>query len=222
MIKALIFDLDDTLYYEKEYVLGGFKEVCSYLSMKYCIDSKELYDKCEKILSTYGRGKIFNILCSEYNLKEDVLNLVEIYRNSKPELDLYEDSKYILALAEQRKINLGIITDGCAKVQWNKIKSLNLETIVDKIIVTDDYGEGFGKPNKRSYIDIMNYFNVIGNECIYIGDNPKKDFIGAKELGFKTIRIIREQGDHILDKVDKEYEADFIINDLKRIEKLLF
>lgn len=221
MIKVLVFDLDDTLYYEKEYVLGGFKEVCSYLSMKYYIDFNELYEKCEKILNTYGRGKIFDILCNEYNFKEDVLNLVEIYRDSKSELDLYEDSKYILELAKQRKINLGIITDGCAKVQWNKIKALNLDSIIDKIIVTDDYGQGFGKPNKRSYIEIMNSFNVKGDECVYVGDNPKKDFIGARELGFKTIRIIREKGDHVLDKVDKEYEADFIIYNLKELLKFI-
>lgn len=222
MFKVLVFDLDDTLYYEKEYVLGGFKEVCNYLSMKYYIDFKELYDKCEKILNVYGRGKIFDLLCNEYNIKEDVINLVEIYRNLRPKLELYEDSKYILEFAKKRKINLGLITDGYAKVQWNKIKALKLDCVIDKIIVTDDYGQGFGKPNKRAYIEMMNYFNSDGYESIYVGDNPNKDFISAKELGFKTIRIIREQGDHILDKVDKEYEADFIINDLKKIEKLLF
>lgn len=222
MFKVLVFDLDDTLYYEKEYVLGGFKEVCNYLSMKYYIDFKELYDKCEKILNVYGRGKIFDLLCNEYNIKEDVINLVEIYRNLRPKLELYEDSKYILEFAKKRKINLGLITDGYAKVQWNKIKALKLDCVIDKIIVTDDYGQGFGKPNKRAYIEMMNYFNADGYESIYVGDNPNKDFISAKELGFKTIRIIREQGDHILDKVDKEYEADFIINDLKKIEKLLF
>lgn len=66
-------------------------------------------------------------------------------------------------------------------VQWNKIKGLDIESLVDRIIVTDDMGMEFWKPDKRSYLDMIEYFNVAKNECIYIGDNPNKDFIGAKE-----------------------------------------
>lgn len=221
MIKALIFDLDDTLYYEKEYVLGAFKEVAYYLGNKYKKDKEKLYIRMKEILESLGRGKIFNIICEENNFNEDIKDLVNVYRNSKPKLKLYEDSKELLIWAREKEYKLGIITDGCSKVQWNKIDALNIRKLVDKIIVTDDLGKEFWKPHKKSYMNMINYFNINENECIYVGDNPNKDFIGAKELGIKTIRIIRKNGDYIKTFLDEEHEADINIKNLLELRKLL-
>lgn len=221
MIKVLIFDLDDTLYYEKEYVLGAFKEVAYYLGNKYGENEEKLYIRMKEILEDLGRGKIFNIICEENNFNEDIKNLVNIYRSSKPKLDFYEDSKEFLSWARKHGYKLGIITDGCNKVQWNKIKGLGIEELVDKIIVTDDLGKEFWKPHEKSYLDMMKYFNINKDECMYIGDNPNKDFIGAKGLGIKTTRIIRESGDHIKTFLGKEYEADFNIMNFSELEKFI-
>ncbi len=83
-----------------------------------------------------------------------------------------------------------------------------------KIIVTDDYGVGYGKPHEKSYKEMLEYFNVEPSECIYIGDNPNKDFVRAKELGMKTIRIIHEFGDHINDEVSIDFEAELVFKKL--------
>jgi len=221
MIKALIFDLDDTLYYEKEYVIGAFKEVVYYLGNKYDENKEKLFVRMKEILEDLGRGNIFNIICEENNFNEDINYLVNIYRNSNPKLELYEDSKEFLIWARKQGYKLGIITDGCSKVQWNKIKGLDIEDLVDKIIVTDDLGKEFWKPHEKSYLDMMKYFTIDKSECIYIGDNPNKDFIGARELGIKTIRIIREKGDHIKTFLEKEYEADINIRNLLELKEVL-
>ena len=210
--KLYIFDLDDTLYYEKEFVLGAFMHVCEYLGEKYKVDSQLLFYRMIEILNTEGRGNIFDVICSEYGFEEKIEKLVDIYRSANPKLKLYEDSEAFINRLKEKGISIGIITDGCSKVQWNKIKSLGLESKVDKIIVTDDYGDGFEKPNQRSYTDMIKYFNVKPYECVYIGDNPKKDFVGAKALNINTIRIKRDRGDHINDIVSFDYEADLIIN----------
>lgn len=222
MIKALIFDLDDTLYYEKEYVLGAFKEVAHYLGNKYVKSEENLYNRMKEILEELGRGIIFNIICEENNFNEDVEKLVNIYRDSKPTLKLYDDSKELLIWARRQGYKIGIITDGCSVVQWNKIKGLKLENLVDKIIVTDDLGKEFWKPHKKSYLNMLEYFNIKKDECMYIGDNPNKDFIGAKKLGIKTVRIIRENGDHIKTLLSEEYEADFNIINLLELKDLLY
>lgn len=221
MIKALVFDLDDTLYYEKEYVYEGFRTVSEYLESKYHLDKSELYHKMIKILDKDGRGKIFNIICEEYGINEDIKSLVEVYRNTDPSLKLYTDSEEIISYAHHNNIKMGIITDGCAKVQWKKINALKLNSIVDKIIVTDDYGLEFWKPHERSYLEIAKYFNINPDECIYVGDNPVKDFIGARKCGYKTIRIIREKGDHIHKSLSDEYEADIKISSLLEIKKYI-
>lgn len=221
MNKYFIFDLDDTLYYEKTYVLEALKNVCIYIGKKYNRNIDELYKECIEILHKSGRGKIFNILCDNNGFKEDISELVSIYRSTEPELELYLDSIEFIECLKNKNIKIGIITDGCSKVQWNKIRALGLDSTIDKIIVTNDYGEGYSKPHKKSYIDIVNYFNAKPQECIYIGDNPIKDFIGAKEVGMKTIRIIRENGEHIDKKVTLEYEADNIITNLLELKGYL-
>lgn len=221
MIKALIFDLDDTLYYEKEYVLGAFREVAYYLGNKYGKNAEKIYIRMKEILETLGRGKIFNIICEENNFNEDIKQLVNIYRDSKPILELYHDSKEILIWARRQGYKLGIITDGCSEVQWNKIKGLYIEELVDRIIVTDDFGREFWKPHEKSYLDMIKNFDIHKNECMYIGDNPNKDFIGARQIGIKTIRIIREKGDHIKTFLEKEYEADLNIYNLLELKDIL-
>ncbi|MEW9093550.1 MAG: HAD-IA family hydrolase [Clostridiaceae bacterium] len=214
MIKAVIFDLDDTLYNERDFVYGGFREVARYLSLKYNLKEEEIFKIMIEILNELGRGKIFNTICDKYNLKEDISELVKIYRETIPKLFLYEDGEYILNKLKG-KYKLGIITDGKASVQWNKIKALNLEKYVDKIIVTDDYGKEFCKPNEFVFKEMTKHFNLKGEECVYIGDNPNKDFIGARKVGFKTIRVIRDMGDHMKTFLSKEYEADIEIKNLK-------
>lgn len=220
MIKAVIFDLDDTLYNEREFVYGGFKEVCSYLAEKHNLNCDELFNETIHILNLEGRGKIFNIICEKYEIYEDIKKLVGIYRGALPQIKLYKDSIYILnRLKENYKI--GLITDGMASVQWNKIKCLGIEHSFDKIVVTDDHGREYWKPHEFSYREMLNNFNCKSCEVVYVGDNPHKDFIGARKVGLCTVRIIREFGDHMKTKLTEEYEADYEIKDLRELEELL-
>ncbi|MBE6044711.1 MAG: HAD family hydrolase [Clostridium thermopalmarium] len=216
MIKLVAFDLDDTLYNEKEFVFGAFKEVAKHLSIKYNLCSESLYEDMVAVLKKYGRGKIFNIICKKYDIDEDIMALVQIYRNSKPRLNLYKDSIEILDKLKD-KYKLGLITDGLASVQWNKIRSLNIEDNFDKIIVTDDLGKKYWKPNTLAFNIMKDSFKLSSKECIYIGDNPNKDFIGAKAAGYNTIRIIRKYGDYVHLRLDEEYEADYEVKSLKDI-----
>lgn len=220
MIKLLIFDLDDTLYNEFQFVQNGFEEVAKYLSNKYVIDNEKLYSAMLELLKKHSRGAIFDKLCEKYNFNEEVMKLVEIYRNAKDKFELYEDAREVLTKL-QYNYKLGIITDGKASVQWNKIKCLDIEKYFDKIIVTDDFGREYWKPNEYAYKKMLQYFNCKPDEAIYIGDNPVKDFIGARKVGIFTARIIREQGDNMKLEAAKGYEADFTIRNLKEILNII-
>lgn len=216
MIKLIAFDLDDTLYNEKDFVFGAFKEVANYLACKYNFNSDALYEDMITILHKEGRGKIFNLICEKYKINEDIKALVQVYRNSKPKLKLYEDSLKVLNILKGN-YKLGLVTDGLASVQWNKIRLLDLEKYFDNIIVTDDLGSEYWKPHLLPFKNMADKFNLLPKECIYIGDNPHKDFIGAKKLGYKTIRIHRETGDHISVKLNQEYEAHYNIKVLEEL-----
>ncbi|KHD38334.1 hydrolase [Clostridium acetobutylicum] len=220
MIKAVVFDLDDTLYNEMDFVKEGFRCVSTYLSNKYNMDKDKLLNEILDILKAHGRGKIFNIICDRYKFNEDVASLVEIYRNSKSRLTVYSDAKEILDCFKD-KYKLGIITDGKASVQWNKINSLGIKNYFDKIIVTDDFGFEFWKPNEFAFKEIIKALKCEAKEAVYVGDNPNKDFIGARKVGLYTIRIIREFGDNMSLNAKKGYEADTSIKSLLELPNII-
>ena len=211
--KVYIFDLDDTLYNEREYVKQAFSNVANYLVGYSDKDSEYFYSSIIKALEQDGRGRIFNRIIDENKLVEgehiSVNRLVDVYRDTKPVLSLYDDAKVLIhTLRQDREIRLGIITDGCSRVQHNKIDGLGIVPLFDKIIVTDDLENG-AKPSAIPYqIFLDTYRDVKPCECVYIGDNPTKDFVGAKALGMYTIRIVREFGDNMKLVVDDELEAD--------------
>ncbi|WP_294182005.1 HAD family hydrolase [uncultured Clostridium sp.] len=219
-MKAVIFDLDDTLYREINFVNGAFRCVCRYLSLQYGISFKKLYKDTIDIFYRYGRGRVFNLLCKEYKVNENVNKLVKIYRNSLPYIELYEDA--LTFFRDYRyKYKFGIITDGKASVQWNKIKLLNLEKYMDGIIVTDDYGRKYWKPSSFAYLKLLRKFKCKAQNSVYVGDNPYKDFIGARDIGMNTVRVIRQSGEYIDTFLDSCHEADCNINSLNKLEYVI-
>ena len=61
----------------------------------------------------------------------------------------------------------------------------------------------------------MDDLGLYGKECLYIGDNPKKDFYGARKLGWKTVHVKRTGGVYTDEAAaGAEWEADFEIKDL--------
>ncbi|NMA84917.1 MAG: HAD family hydrolase [Epulopiscium sp.] len=219
MIKVVLFDLDDTLYNERDFVYSGFMAVAKYISEKHGLCIEEVYEKILDIFYKKGRGRIFNILCEMYSIEEDIHTLVGIYRETKPSIELYEDARYILDKLKG-DYQLGIITDGKNTVQWSKIKALGIERYMDKIIVTDDHGRDYWKPSEKPYQAMLEYFGGDPKEFVYIGDNPHKDFISCKKLGMHTVRVIRELGDHMQVCLGDQYEADYNVNTLYELESI--
>ena len=220
MIRFLIFDLDDTLYNERQFVYSGYEQVANYLCNKYNLNSQEVYENMLDILIENGRNNLFNKICYKFRLNQDIGELVDVYRKTKPVINLYDDAIKLLD-DTKGKYGLGIITDGESRVQWNKIEALGIERYFDKIIVTDDIGKDYWKPSEKPYKEIVEYFGGIPKDYIFIGDNPNKDFISAKKLGMHTIRIIRDVGDYMETFLGEEYEANYTIFSLEEVKYVI-
>ena len=223
-IKAFVFDLDYTLYDEIQFFNSGMKDVSEYVSKKFNIPANEVYEFCMESVKKEGRGKTYNHLCEEYNLEEDPMNLVEVYRSTRPKLQLYEEAKEVLSLLKNEGKLIGVITDGNAVVQEAKVRLLGLFEIIDALVLPDALvinGEThLTKPNPVVYEECLKKLGVKPEEAVYIGDNPSKDFWGAKKIGMKTIQVIREDGMFMRKEApSKEYEADESVKDLRDIFK---
>jgi putative hydrolase of the HAD superfamily len=195
-IKAFLFDLDDTLYSELDFVHGGFRAVADYMARTHNLDRKLVLNNLVKILSEQGRGKIFDLFLNHHDLwtAERVKTMLFIYRTHIPSLTLHVDVQPAFARLRKQGLSLGIITDGLASVQQRKIQALNLPGLVDQIICTDELGPDCGKPSPIAFQLALDLLHVRPEEAVYVGDNPTKDFKGANSLGLFTIRVKRPQG----------------------------
>src|SRR5699024_7472761 len=129
MIKAVVFDLDDTLISEEEYIISGFEHIASFLSYKLFIKQKDLFDNLIK-LYTKSSKNVFNRLYEIYELEytdEDIITLINEYRNHKPTIRFYDDVLLNIKKLNDKNIKLGIITDGFKESQRNKISALNAD-----------------------------------------------------------------------------------------------
>jgi len=222
MIKLVIFDLDDTLYPEIEFVKSGFKTVAKVISQDFGFETSKIYSLLEEAFEV-DRKYVFNRVLANLKIyNEDYLSrLISIYRTHKPEIHLYKDAEDILPYLKT-EFKLGLITDGLTITQMNKLKALKIENYFKNIIYTGEKGDNYKKPSVLPFIEMLNKFCIQPKEAVYIGDNVEKDFKGSKELGMISIRIFRNDGIYKNSiAYDKNYEPDYIINSLFEIKHLL-
>lgn len=222
-IKAILFDLDDTLYEEKQFVKSGFIKVAEFIKYKFKINEKDFYKTLIDIYNDGSRGNIFNLALKRVNIifdKNIIHSMVKLYREHDPKIKLDKDIKLLL-LRLKEIYSLGVITDGYFEVQKKKVQALKLGELLDSVIYTDKYGKEYWKPNVLCYKLALEEFRVSPGEAIYIGSDPYKDFIGAKRIGIPTVRILQPGREHSEVKLTKEYEADYEIRKLHEITNVL-
>ena len=192
-VMLIVLDLDDTLYLERDYVRSGFHAVGKWVSEK--VGIRGFFEDAWGFFEKGERGTIFDrVLESRDLLKQKlVLQMVEIYRSHDPDIHFLPDAQAFLQRTE--KNNLALITDGPSISQWAKISALKLDRYIKNILVTEDLGPGWNKPNPAAFRKIQGDLN--SESCCYVADNPQKDFTGPLELEWsRSVRIRREGSLH--------------------------
>ena len=224
MIKAVVFDLDDTLISEKEYVLSGFKVVSKEIAKQYKLDNKEVLKKMNELFNESSKN-VFNRVLDFYNIQywnNEILYLINIYRNHEPDINFFDDVIPTIKELKKNGIKIGMITDGYKETQLRKIEALKCRELFDEIIITDELGREFWKPNEKSYLIMAERLGIKLNEMVYVGDNEEKDFIGANKLGIYTSCIKRKNGIYNKSMLEKEYIAKNNINVLNKIKEYIY
>ncbi|MEM7102974.1 MAG: HAD hydrolase-like protein [Bacteroidota bacterium] len=215
----LVFDLDDTLYNEITFVESGFRAVANYLASAYGLSKNTIFEELWSELQANGRGKVFNKVLKDYDLlsKKSVLKCLSTYRTHFPDIQLHKQGKSCLERFQDHTKFL--VTDGNKIVQYNKVKALGIEPLFKKVFITHRYGLKASKPSPICFRKISQMERVKPEEIVYIGDNPNKDFVGIKPLGFKTIRVLTG---HFRNQAKPEaFEAHFSIDSLDELTENL-
>jgi len=219
--EVLVFDLDDTLYPEREYALSGFRAVGEWVRDAW--GAQGFYAAANRAFEEGVRGTVFNRALEALGLAEraaEIPTLVEVFRGHAPDIRLHDDGAWAIDHFK-RECALAILTDGYLVTQQRKVAALGLESRFELIIYTDAFGREAWKPSEVPYRAVMEHFSVDGARCTYVGDNPAKDFVAARGLGWRTIQIVRADGEYRKSQVPESYRADTTVTSLYALEKAL-
>lgn len=194
-MKAIVFDLDDTLYPERSYAYSGFAavaDVFEHILGDPAISTKTM----RRLFDSTHRARVFNEMLRRKNLSDEtqlLADMIDTFRRHAPSLSLHADADAALTRLAQA-YRMGIITDGPAVQQSAKVTALRLESRVREIILTDELGKWFSKPHPQSFELMAERLGAKHAACVYVADNPAKDFVAPNALGWQTIRIVRPDG----------------------------
>ena len=192
-IQGVIFDLDDTLYPELSYVDSGFRAVDRFLWEAGACDFGEFYRAAKSCSQAGQRSRVFDSTIQAMGISLNrfpISELVRVYREHIPTIRLFPDVGAWLTV-NQGRYRIGLITDGFALAQRNKVIALELGARISTIVYSDDFGPTFWKPHARPYLEIQSRLGLAPESLTYVGDNPTKDFKGARASGWRSIRIRR-------------------------------
>jgi len=220
-IKCVVFDIDDTLYLERDYVRSGFRAVGEYVREALGVSS--FSEEAWGLFEAGRRGDIFNAALEKFGIspsKELIGKLLSIYRGHDPAICLLPDSEQCLRSVTDKTF-VGVISDGAVVGQQMKVERLGLASRCNHIILTESIGVEYSKPHPRAFLQMQQVANCAPEACLYIADNPIKDFISPNRLGWRTIRVRRPGGIHCGMNCGEDSRASIEIDGLRDLPALL-
>ena len=194
-IRFVGFDLDNTLYDQAQYMLSFFRDVADDLAPNHAKKREEIYasfvETWEERTSYYP--KLFDEALEKSGLFDEGLlkDLVVRFRNHRPTLTLFPGVQEMLELLTKR-FTLFMITDGHHTTQQTKIDVLHLAPYFQEIMMTGKYGKDWSKPSLLAYRMVLQNLGGLPGEYLYVGDNPRCDFFGAKTVGMQTVQVLTQ------------------------------
>lgn len=222
--KAIVFDMDDTLYPEADYVLSGFNAVALWFEKERGIPKHKSFDNLAQLFYSGVRGNTFNLWLEQQSIPYDkvlIQECLKVYRDHDPKIKPFE---CVIPLLKQlkKRYKIGLLSDGYLSVQQRKFKALKLSSYFDGVVFSDEWGREAWKPSLTPFKHILKRLDIESDEAVYIGDNPSKDFLGANKLGFYTIWIRRVDGEYnSLSPTSVESTSDITIGDLSELQNIL-
>lgn len=205
--KAVILDIDDTLYDYAPLNDTAIESVVRLARDKYSIDSEEFKtafslarNETKRVLqdtgASHNRMLYFQKTIEKLGLKPAViaLDLYECYWGYMLDnMQFNEGVKECLQYCETNAIKIGICSDLTAHIQHRKLQKLGIADFIDAIVTSEE--AGVEKPDQRTFSMILEKLEVKPEDALYIGDSFKKDVQGAKSAGIDVLWYNGKDGD---------------------------
>jgi putative hydrolase of the HAD superfamily len=188
--RAVLFDLDDTLYPYRAFVRSGFRAVACRLATERRIPAATVLRVLRRALISGQRGRELQELCARFELPASLVgSLANLIREHTPSLRLPRESAHVLKTL-RTNWRVGVVTNGEPRVQLRKVAALGLGDYVDAVVCAAEYGDGTGKPAAAGFRAALDRLSVEPSRAVFVGDDPRTDIQGAAAIGMKTIHIM--------------------------------
>jgi carbamoyl-phosphate synthase large subunit len=194
---VIVFDMDDTLYPEADFVRSGHRAVAERVWQDLRVD---IEPELRRRFAAGQRGDLMSAALTALDVKvhQDYVDhvLVQTYREHAPAIRPHVETLPVLTELRARGHRLALLSDGLAEVQRRKLAALGVAGLFDEIVITDELGREAWKPSTVGFLRILSALGVAGGAAMYVSDNPHKDFAGPHQLGMRTMRIVRPGTEH--------------------------
>jgi putative hydrolase of the HAD superfamily len=226
MIKAVYFDIDDTLY-----DTSGFAELARKAALNVMIDaglpltSQEAYILLREIIKEEGSNydKHFNVLTKRVFGKEKPLLIalgMITYHNVKfALLRLFPDTIPLLIYLKNKGYRLGVISNGLTIKQWEKLIRLGLYHFFDEVVTSEE--AKVEKPNQEIFNLALNRMDCEPHMSVMVGNKFREDIMGAINVGMTAILVNSRLTEAEKELIKKEGLYVEVVSDIGEIKKIL-
>ncbi len=221
MIKAVVFDLDNTLVdfmAMKRQAIGAAINAMIDSGLK--LTREEIQQRIDAIYKERGiefQNVFDHLLYDEFqkvNYKVLSAGVIAYRRAREAALTPYPHVYTTLVNLMKMGVKLGVVSDAPAKEAWLRLSYLNLHHIFDHIVTFEDTGKR--KPDPAPFERILSLLQVPASEALMIGDWAERDMVGAAQVGMKT--VFARYGDTF---GTVETNADYEVNDIAELLEIV-
>lgn len=220
--KALLLDIDNTLYNYNSVHAIAKKSVVEYCQTQFNIDEPAIsaaYEKARKKVhielsetaASHNRLLYFQKMCEILMLNplQHSLKLYDIYWDTFLENITPFDGVY--KMLEKYKNKICLVTDLTAHIQYRKIEKLKLNEYCQILVTSEEAGKE--KPHPHMFRLALQKLNLKASEVCMVGDNFKKDIFGATNLDINAVWFNHEE--------KQESYSEAIIKEAKTFKEVL-
>ncbi|HRE40723.1 MAG TPA: HAD-IA family hydrolase [Ignavibacteria bacterium] len=192
MIKAVIFDLDNTLVdfmFLKSSAVNAAIHAMIDAGLNH--SSEFIQKKVDEIYKDRGieYQEVFDKLLIDLTGKIDYKILsagIVAYRTAREAaLKPYPKVLPTLLTLIKNGLKLAVVSDAPGKEAWLRLSYLNFHHLFDVVVTFSDSNER--KPSPVPFNLALERLNLKAEECLMIGDWAERDVVGAKSVGMKTV-----------------------------------
>ena len=188
-MRAVIFDLDDTLYERDQFVQSGFAAVADALERRYNLPAPWMLATLRRARVRGHAGRELQALCADHGLPASLVpELVEVVRRHEPALTLGSVATAVLAQMRADGWRVAVLTNGLPATQRAKAEALGLEARVDAVLYAEEHAPG-GKPSRAAFEAALAAVAVPASRAVFVGDDLVRDIQGGRSAGLFTIRV---------------------------------